>query len=97
MLKLLRDVAKDGVILMSGDGTLRRCHPILAAYVGNYPEQVLVTGVKYGTCPKDTINPSQFGTKEPCELRDINAIAEVLSLADAKLEDGDLAAYVQAC
>ncbi|VDB94448.1 unnamed protein product [Peniophora sp. CBMAI 1063] len=96
ILKPLRDVAKDGVVLASGDGVQRRCHPILAAYVGDYPEQVLVAGVKYGTCPKGTLDPSLFGTRQACELRDLAEIADALALADQP-EDGDVVAYVQAC
>jgi hypothetical protein len=37
---------------MSGDGTWRRCHPIFAIFVGDYPEQCLVTCTYNGRCPK---------------------------------------------
>ncbi len=37
--------------LISGDGAARLAFPILASYVGDYPEQVLVTLVKTGECP----------------------------------------------
>ncbi|KAG5221678.1 Para aminobenzoic acid synthetase [Salix suchowensis] len=40
-----------GIKLTSGDGATRRCHPIYATYVGDYPEQCLVTGVITGDCP----------------------------------------------
>ncbi|KAI0733010.1 hypothetical protein BC629DRAFT_1586009 [Irpex lacteus] len=33
----------EGVLMTSGDGVTRRCHPIFSNYVGDYPEQVLVT------------------------------------------------------
>lgn len=36
----------DGVNMRSGDGAVRRCHPLFACFAGDYPEQVLVTGVK---------------------------------------------------
>ena len=51
VVKLLASAGHNGIILVSGDSTVRRCFPILAAYVGDYPEQVLVSLVKTGTCP----------------------------------------------
>ncbi|KAI0026893.1 hypothetical protein K488DRAFT_91714 [Vararia minispora EC-137] len=60
----------DGVIMTSGDGQCRWCHPIFAAFVGDYPEQVLVTGTKYGHCPKGTVDPALLGSNVECELCD---------------------------
>ena len=42
---------RDGINLINGDGAVRWCYPILAAYVGDYPEQLLVSIVKFGNCP----------------------------------------------
>jgi len=33
------------------DGFQRRCYPLLAAWVGDYPEQVMIAVVSYGSCP----------------------------------------------
>jgi len=33
------------------DGFQRQCYPLLAAWVRDYPEQVMVTQVSYGSCP----------------------------------------------
>ncbi|EJD46432.1 hypothetical protein AURDEDRAFT_36110, partial [Auricularia subglabra TFB-10046 SS5] len=45
--------AKDGIQLADSEGNVRLCFPVLASYVADYPEQCLVTGVRYGqTCPK---------------------------------------------
>ena len=41
-----------GLPMMSGDGVWRRCYPILASFVGDYPKQVLVTCTYYSECPK---------------------------------------------
>ncbi|KZT61055.1 hypothetical protein CALCODRAFT_416641, partial [Calocera cornea HHB12733] len=40
-----------GVELSSGDGTVRLCYPILAGWMGDYPEQCLVTCTRYLRCP----------------------------------------------
>jgi len=34
----------------SADGFQRQCFPLLAAWVGDYPEQVMVAQVSYGSC-----------------------------------------------
>ncbi|KAJ3575317.1 hypothetical protein NP233_g1175 [Leucocoprinus birnbaumii] len=47
----LEKAGREGVCMVSGDGLARWCFPILAMYIGDYPEQVLVTLVKTGECP----------------------------------------------
>lgn len=51
ILKPLERAGRHGIALTSGDGATRLCFPILAAYVGDYPEQILVGLVKNGECP----------------------------------------------
>ncbi|THU79156.1 hypothetical protein K435DRAFT_698509, partial [Dendrothele bispora CBS 962.96] len=46
----LKSAGQDGVLMESGDGVKCRCHPILAAYVADYPEQILTTCAFYGDC-----------------------------------------------
>ncbi|KAF8496367.1 hypothetical protein F5888DRAFT_1614691, partial [Russula emetica] len=41
-----------GIEMKSGNGVWWRCHPIFAIFVGNYPEQSLVTCSYNGQCPK---------------------------------------------
>ncbi|KAJ7836089.1 hypothetical protein B0H13DRAFT_1499387, partial [Mycena leptocephala] len=50
LLTALKPTA-DGIPMTSGDGVTRRGHRIYATFVGDYPEQVLVTAVKTGECP----------------------------------------------
>ncbi|KAG1879758.1 hypothetical protein F4604DRAFT_1879992 [Suillus subluteus] len=52
VLAPLESAGLDGVKIRSGDGALRRCHPLFACFIGDYPEQLLATGVKFGECPK---------------------------------------------
>lgn len=44
---------------------VRHCHPIFATFIGDYPEQVLVTGVIYGDCVKCPIPKDQLGEPQP--------------------------------
>ncbi|KAL6299809.1 hypothetical protein BKA93DRAFT_888051 [Sparassis latifolia] len=67
--------------MASGDGVERRCHPILAAYVGDYPEQCLVTCAYTGDCPVCDCPHDDLGSF-PCEYdyRDLDAVYEALDL-----------------
>ncbi|KAJ3818442.1 hypothetical protein F5880DRAFT_1491390 [Lentinula raphanica] len=71
LLRPLRSAGINGVVLASGDGIKRRCHPILAAYVGDYPEQILVTCGYSGNSPVCLVEKGSLGDY-PCtaDLRD---------------------------
>ena len=78
--------------MMSGDGIWRQCHPILAAFVGNYPEQALVMCTYNGHCPKCVSPPDKLGEYirfPPCNYN--NAINTYL------LADGDILKFHAAC
>lgn len=75
LLKPLKTLGISGVLMKSGDRAIRNCHPILAAFVDDYPEQVLVTCMKTGDCPICPVRQSKLGDPdtvgEPCELKPI--------------------------
>ncbi|KAG2129437.1 hypothetical protein DEU56DRAFT_714826, partial [Suillus clintonianus] len=52
ILAPLKEAGLDGIVMKSGDGVLRRGHPLFSCFVGDYPEQVLAAGVKATECPK---------------------------------------------
>ncbi|KAF9049009.1 hypothetical protein BJ165DRAFT_1402848 [Panaeolus papilionaceus] len=66
---------RTGAIFVSGDGKARRCYPILAAYVGDYPEQLLVTCVKFLECPVCPTPRNEIGnlskTQQPRSSSDV--------------------------
>ena len=70
----------------------RRCHPILAAFVSDYPEQTLVTCTYNTRCPKCTVHPNNIGDFTRSPLRDYDAALEAFQLAD-----GDVRAFHSAC
>ncbi|KAG1811639.1 hypothetical protein EV424DRAFT_1473681 [Suillus variegatus] len=88
ILEPLRVPGEDGVAMASGDGVVRRGHPIVACYSADYPEQLLTTGIKSGECPKCDVPHKELGSPDvPVKLRDLEAIVAALSLVD---EDYDL-------
>lgn len=79
VLHPLVTAGKDGMDLVSGDGTLRHGHPILATYVGDYPEQPFVTLIKTGwcpTCPAVRDDLGEDGSASP--PRDVSPILRTL-------------------
>ncbi|KAJ7783991.1 hypothetical protein DFH07DRAFT_727778 [Mycena maculata] len=93
ILSPLKDAGLNGVEMASGDGVFRRCHPILAIFAGDYPEQVLVTGVKTGECPTCPAPRDELGEFENVyEPRDLAAVLKALAKAD-----GNATEFTRAC
>ncbi|KAI0065024.1 hypothetical protein BV25DRAFT_1869164 [Artomyces pyxidatus] len=89
----LEEAGLHGIPLASGDGVIRRCHPILAAFVGDYPEQCLVVGCKNMECPQACIlDKDELGDYSTFEDRNYDDIIEALQTID----DGPLE-YIAAC
>ncbi|KAJ3562007.1 hypothetical protein NP233_g9840 [Leucocoprinus birnbaumii] len=94
ILQPLESAGRKGVFMMSGDGLIRKCFPILAVYIGDYPEQVLVTLVKTGECPVCKAPRDGIGDlKNTGPPRASGPILEALE----KLEHEGAQAFVAAC
>jgi hypothetical protein len=58
--KALESLAKDGFLVKCADGRQRRCHPIIAGFMADYEEQVLITGIKKAQhCSICTVPPHE--------------------------------------
>ncbi|KAG1846018.1 hypothetical protein F4604DRAFT_1595196 [Suillus subluteus] len=85
----------NGVNMRSGDGAMRRCHPLFACFAGDYPEQVLVTGVKTTQCPSCDVPLDELGLAAGAanyQPRNLDAVLDALGA----LDEGGLA-FVRAC
>ncbi|KAF7796673.1 hypothetical protein EIP86_007856 [Pleurotus ostreatoroseus] len=95
ILAPLEELGLTGLPMTSGDGVTRRVHPIFAAYIGDYPEQLLVTGVKTGLCPICSVPHDELGDLGACYTRrNIHEINKVLGTADGPGPPTD---YANAC
>ena len=89
----LKTAGNDGLPMASGDGVVRRTHPILAVYVGDYPEQLLVTGVKNGECPSCLIPRERLGDDQDFDYCDLDAVLTALD----SFEVSDPCDYASTC
>jgi hypothetical protein len=74
-----------GIVMMSGDGIWCRCHPILAVFVGDYPEQTLVTCTYNGQCPKCVVPADELGEYSRFPPRNYAQACATFSLADGEV------------
>ncbi|KAI1788558.1 hypothetical protein LXA43DRAFT_1063534 [Ganoderma leucocontextum] len=84
IVKPLIQAGVHGIKVISGDGVARRGHPVFAMYIGDYPEQLLVTCCKTGTCPKCNIPRDEVGatTEAGRPLRDLKKVQDALAEVD---------------
>ncbi|KAJ7697770.1 hypothetical protein B0H14DRAFT_3100321 [Mycena olivaceomarginata] len=92
ILAPLKDAGITGIPMTSGDGVTRHGHPIYATFVGDYPEQALVTAVKTGECPTCEAPRDMLGEDSDFPLRDLEAILTALE----SLDEGPTI-YARAC
>lgn len=82
VLEPLEAAGVHGVEMASGDGKVRRCHPIFATFVGDYPEQLLVACCKSTYCPKCTVAPDELEDNHLSPLRNLDKILDALDTID---------------
>lgn len=93
ILEPLKTLGVAGIEMATGDGVVRRCHPVFAAFVGDYPEQVLVTCLKNGDCPTCPTSRDELGTGT---VRGIRNIRPFLEIFNTLMEDNPVE-FAKAC
>ena len=81
-----------GIPIMSADRKWHRCHPIFAIFVGDYPEQALVTCTYNGRCSKCSVSRDELG-----EFRSFPKRIPGDAIDTYRLVDVDVRAFHRAC
>ncbi|KAF9455627.1 hypothetical protein BDZ94DRAFT_1286081 [Collybia nuda] len=83
ILSPLEVSGRDGIAMVSGDGLMHRGHPLFACFVGDYPEQVLVTCTLTGDCIQCDTPRTQLGElPQPEGLRHLQSTMDILQSFD---------------
>lgn len=69
VLEPLIAAGRNGVEMISSDGSVRNVFPILTCYAADYPEQCLVSCSKYGTCVKCRAKATDLGNSQQAQPR----------------------------
>lgn len=91
ILQPLIDAGRHGIRMTGGDGAVRLCFPVVAAYVADHPEQCLVACTRFGQdCPMCPVKQDDFGNHickpfrdSMSSLRSINRAGRQPTLARA--------------
>ena len=92
VLQTIAEPGESGVPMMSGDGVWRRCHPIFACFVGDYPEQALVTCTYNGRCSKCQVSPGELG-----EYQTFTPRVQTLAMDTYRHSDAEVLVFHAAC
>ena len=87
LLALIKSIGETGIKMMSGNGIWRWCHPVFAVFVGDYPEQTLVTCTFNGHCPKCIVPRDQLGDYNNFPLRNFDNAIDLYLLASGDARD----------
>ncbi|KAJ3558081.1 hypothetical protein NP233_g11583 [Leucocoprinus birnbaumii] len=79
----LERLGHEGLMLVSGDGAAQHGYPLLAAYVVDYLEQLLVTLIQYWRCPVCPASRDKLGDEGSTQApREIKLIHTALATVD---------------
>ena len=95
ILKPLVSAGKEGVFMTTAEGLVHRNHPILASFIGDYPEQVLTTCSISGDCPICGTTHDDLGDFKPDNVPPPRQTDEFLDALDSFWDDS--AGFLRSC
>ncbi|KAJ7314250.1 hypothetical protein DFH08DRAFT_716947 [Mycena albidolilacea] len=79
IIQSLAAAGSNGVKMTCADSLVRNVHPILAAYVADYPEQCLVACCMENRCPECKVLPNQRGDHCPHAKCDVDETLDYIN------------------
>jgi hypothetical protein len=95
VLAPLETAGLTGVHMARGDGRHFQVHPLFAAFIGDYPEQILSTASITGECPTCDVEHDRLGDYESRHMTRLRDLGSVLDIYDTFEEDP--AGFLRAC
>jgi hypothetical protein len=80
ILEPLVTAGNDGVFMSTASGDVHRVHPILASFIGDYPEQVLTTCTLTGDCPRCGTTTDNLGNFDPDDVPAPRSLGEFVNV-----------------
>lgn len=82
MLRALETAGAQGVEMECSDGWVRRCYPVLGAYIADHPEQCMIACCRQNTCWGCKVLPDKRGENEASEAKTQREVgAEIIAQA----------------
>ncbi|KAF9222828.1 hypothetical protein BS17DRAFT_836007 [Gyrodon lividus] len=97
VMKNLKIAHRDGVVMSDPQGYLRVIHTPLAAWIADYPEQLLIACVSSKNSPISTATAAQFGDPFPHPPRTWQQTLQAIFEACAACDPCDIIAFHKVC
>jgi hypothetical protein len=96
VLKPLIDLGKAGISMVDSLGNMRLCYPRLAAYLADYPEQLLINVAAHNNSPTTIATGQNLGSSHPLPPRSKEGILDTIACLCAKFNPADVIQYQDA-
>lgn len=93
ILSSIKEPGEEGVLLCDSHGDVRRCYPRVAAYLADYPEQLLINCAAGLNSPVTTANFEDLGNATPNPRRTKEWILGRISQVCRKINPDNVTAY----
>jgi Plavaka transposase len=94
VLKSLIQPGETGVRMTDAAGDVRKCYPLVAAYLADYPEQVLINAVIGNASPVTLASYDELGDPVPSPPRTRQWVLETIEEVCARVDPADIKNYL---
>ncbi|KAG9054398.1 hypothetical protein FS842_005248 [Serendipita sp. 407] len=93
VLKPLVEAGTTGINLVDSIGNVRRSYPLVASYLADYPEQIMVNCAAGKTSPTTQAGPHDLGNMQRAEPRTTEWVLDQIRHVTASINPQDVSAY----